>query len=306
MRGSLHYKSVFPVMPDTGMQVTLHKNLTKRLQPKEVLALNQNNIEMARRILHRQRVALRLFSGSRLNLKGSTPHETSARLHQKSHRHSAFPDNLDAYSNMRSEGSTLITEASLYGPPRESLTREGTLPSVYRGMTPIPGSARSIMSDMHKGSTYDPEKAPDSRGYLVRLKKPIVYKKKYTEAEIQNIVQRLTDYDPATHPAESKGNVRERPAVVTQVPRQSMTKIKKCTAEEVQEIVERLYAFDHSKWPPESKARPVIYSGRPRQIQTAPAPVTKSEPVEVIPPPASVGPPSEIDQGEETTIISDH
>lgn len=309
VRGSLHYKSVFPTMPDTGMQVTLHKNLTKRLQPKEVIALNQQNIEMARRILHRQRVALRLFSGSRLNLKGSTPHETSSRLHRQSIRNSndAFNrDNADTYSNMRSEASTLITEASLYGPPRESLTRDGTLPSVYRGMTPIPGSTRSVMSDMNRGSTYDPEKAPDSRGYLVRLKKPIVYKKKYTEAEIQNIVHRLTDYDPATHPAESKGCVRERPAVVTQVPRQSMTRIKKCTAEEVQEIVERLYAFDNTKWPPESKGRPVIYSGRPRQIQTAPAPVTKLEPVEVVPPPLSAVPPSETDTGEETPIMSDH
>lgn len=308
MRSSLHYKSVFPTVPDVGMQVTLHKNLTKRLQPKEIIALNQSNIDMARKILHRQRVALRLYSGSRLNLKGSTPHETSSRLHRQPGRNYTCPDgfhreNSSAYSNMRSEGSTLITEASLYGPQRESITRDGTLPSVYRGMTPIPGSARSMLSD--KGTTYDPEKAPDSRGYLVRLKKPIVYKKKYTEAEIQNIVQRLTDFDPATHPAESKGNVRERPAVVTQVPRQSMTRIKKCTAAEVQEIVERLYTFDNTKWPPESKARPVIYSGRPRHVQTAPAQITRSEPLEVIPPPASAVPPSESDVGEETAIISD-
>ena len=166
-------------------------------------------------------------------------------------------------------------------------------------MTPIPGSARSFMSDVHKGSVYDPEKAPDSRGYLVRLKKPIVYKKKYTEAEIQNIVHRLTDYDPATHPAESKGNMRERPAVVTQVPRQSMTRIKKCTAGEVQEIVERLYAFDSTKWPPESKARGVIHSGRPRMIQTAPAQVMRPEPLENVPAPPSVAAPSEGEQGEE-------
>lgn len=308
MRHSMHYKSVFPTVPDVGMQVTLHKNLTKRLKPREIISLNQNNIEMARKILHRQRVALRLFSGSRLNLKGSTPHETSSRLHRQPIRHSACPDGLyrdnsDAFSNMRSEGSTLITEASLYGPPRESITREGTLPSVYRGMTPIPGSARTRVSDVPRGSTYDPEKAPDSRGYLVRLKKPIVYKKKYTDAEIQNIVQRLTDYDPATHPAESKGCVRERPAVVTQVPRQSMVQVKKCSAKEVQEIVERLYTFDTAKQPPESKSRPVIYPGTPRKIQTAPAQMVKSEPtqVEIPPPSTSAVPPSETDPMEETT-----
>ncbi|KAH3897269.1 uncharacterized protein LOC127864595 [Dreissena polymorpha] len=292
MRHSLHYKTVFPTVPDVGMQATLHRNLSKRLQPREMIEINQQNIEMARRILHRQRVALKLFSGSRLNLKGSTPHETSSRLHRQPMRSSTCPDgfyreNSETFSNMRSEGSTLLTEASLYGPPRESLTRESLLPNLYgRNMSTIPGSARSIFSDQNI-STYDPEKAPDSRGYLVKLKRPIVYKKKYTEAEVQNIVRRLTDYDPETHPAESKGTVRDRPAVVTQVPRQSMSRIKKCTAEEVQQIVERLYSFDNSKWPPESRDRkPQIHPGRPpRQIQTAPAGASRQPGIVVSAPP---------------------
>lgn len=280
MRNSLHYKSVFPTMPDVGMQATLHKNLAKRLQPREaVLTVNQNNIEMARRILHRQRVALRLYSGSRLNLKGSTPHETSARLHRQPLRQSTCPEgfyreNSDAFSIIRSEGSTLLTEASVYGPARESVTRESTLPVLPergRGMSTIPGSARSDLSDSPRYANCDPEKLPDSRGYLVRLKKPIVYKKRYSEKEVQNIVNRLSDYDPLTHPAESKGFVRQGPAVVSQVPRQSMTQVKKCTAQEVQEIVERLYAFDDTRFPAESKSKSVVHSGRPRVIQTAPA-----------------------------------
>ena len=270
MRGSLHYKSVFPTVPDVGMQATLHKNLSKRLQPRDIIAVNQHNIDMARRILHRQRVALRLYSGSRLNLKGSTAHETSARLHRPL-RQFTCPEGFngegsETYSNMRSEGSTLLTEASLYGPP--PVSRDGHLPALKQGkmMSPIPGSSRSP-----DHLAYDPEKAPDSRGYLVKLKRPIVYQKKYTEAEVQNIVNRLADFDPLTHPAESKGQVREQPAIVTQVPRQSMTQIRKCTAAEVQQIVERLYAFDNSRYPAESKSRPVIHSGRPRQIQTAPS-----------------------------------
>lgn len=283
MRNSLHYKSVFPTMPDIGMQATLHKNLARRLQPKEpVLVVNQYNIEMARRILHRQRVALRLFSGSRLNLKGSTPHETSARLHRGPVRQSTYTDgfhreNSDAFSNMRSEGSTLLTEASVYGPPRESVTRESTLPVLHersRGMSAIPLSARTDCSDSPRYAC-DPEKFPDSRGYLVKLKKPIVYKKKYSEKEIQNIVNRLSDYDPETHPAESKGLMRQGPSVVEQVPRQSMTQVKKCSAKEVQEIVERLCKYDNTRFPAESKGRPTVYSGRPRTVQTAPLPERK-------------------------------
>lgn len=279
MRSSLHYKSVFPTLPDTGMQVNLHKNLSKRLQPKEIIIVNQQNIDAARKILHRQRVALRLFSGSRLNLKGSTPHETSARLHRKPPtRDGSMMDfgreASDINSYARSEGSQMLTEASVYGggpglPPLH-LTSQG------RGgtMTPIPASAMSQYPDTARSvterlATFDPEKVPESRGYIVKLQKPIVYKKKYTEAEIQGIVRRLTEYDPSNCPPESKG-VRSNISVVSSVPRQSMSRIKKCSAHEVQDIVERLYKFDSTKWPPESKGRPVIHSGRP-----TPRPVTK-------------------------------
>ena len=286
MRSSLHYKTVLPTMPDVGMQVNLHKNLSKRLQPKEMVLFGQTNVDAARKILHRQRVALKLYSGSRLNLKGSTPHETSSRLHghmlrQQTCADGFLRDGSDNFSNYRSEGSTMLTEASLYG----------TLPLISAGaergrggMSPIPSSAQSVRFGVtDRMTTYDPEKQPDSRGYLVKLKKPIVYKKKYTESEIQNIVKRLTDYDPLTHPAESKGAVRERPSIVTQMPRQSMTNIKKCTAEEVNAIVERLYKFDTSKWPPESRCR--IYSGRPKRSMTAPAEVTMSvKPSTPVPP----------------------
>ena len=276
MRSSLHYKSVFPTLPDTGMQVNLHKNLAKRLHPKEILLINQNNIDNARRILHRQRVALRLFSGSRLNLKGSTHHETSARLHRKPPptRDGSLLDvgreNSDIHSYARSEGSQMLTEASVYG--------GGPLPPLYlnsagRGgtMSPIPSAmsqytARSVTERL---ATFDPEKVPESRGYIVKLQQPIVYKKKYTEEEIQGIVRRLSEYDNSMCPPESKG-VRSNVSIVSAVPRQSMTRIKKCSAQEVQDIVERLYKYDNSKWPAESKTRPVIHSGRP-----TPRPVTK-------------------------------
>lgn len=298
-RSTLHYKTVFPAMPDVGMHVNLHRNLAKKLQPKEVITLNQCNIDIARRILHRQRVALKLFSGSRLNLKGSTAHETSTRLHRQTVRHSTCPDgfnreNADLNSNYRSEGSTLLTEASLYGAyPNATSGRS-------RGMPPIPGSAMSRYSECGAMTAHDPEKFPDSRGYKVTLKKPIVYKKQYTEAEVQNIVNRLSGYDPMTHPAESKGQVREQPSVVSQIPRQSMVQVKKCSSEEVQQIVERLYRFDSTKWPPESKARPQIFSGRPQRTQTAPAQVTCPQ----VAPPAFMTPlPSQTNPEE--SIVAD-
>lgn len=295
MRSSLHYRSVFPTIPDVGMQVNLHKNLAKRLQPKEVLIVNQHNIDAARRILHRQRVALRLFSGSRLNLKGSTPHETSARLHRKPPTHDgsmleAGRENSDIHSYARSEGSQMLTEASVYGggplPPLHlaSAGRGGTMSPIPSAMSQYPDTARSVTERL---ATFDPEKVPESRGYIVKLDKPIVYKKKYTEAEIQGIVRRLTEYDSNVYPPESKG-VRSRVSVVSAVPRQSMSRVKKCSAQEVQDIVERLYKFDNSRWPPESKSRPVVYSGRP-----TPRPVTigtDAGTLSAVPPPE---PPSE-------------
>ena len=277
MRNSLHYKSVFPTLPDTGMQVNLHKNLAKRLHPKEILIINQNNIENARRILHRQRVALRLFSGSRLNLKGSTHQETSARLHRRppptrdGSLLDAGRENSDINSYARSEGSQMLTEASVYGggpglPPLylNSAGRGGTMSPIPSAMSQY--TARSVTERL---ATFDPEKVPESRGYVVKLQQPIVYKKKYTEDEIQGIVRRLAEYDSSMCPPESKG-VRSNVSVVNSVPRQSMSKIKKCSAQEVQDIVERLYKYDNSRWPAESKSRPVIHSGRP-----TPRPVTK-------------------------------
>ena len=305
MRSSLHYKSVFPTLPDAGMQVNLHKNLSKRLQPKEIILVNQNNIDAARKILHRQRVALKLFSGSRLNLKGSTPHQTSARLHrQPMYDGSVFEsgrENSDIHSYARSEGSQMLTEASVYG--------GGPLPPLHlasqgRGatMTPIPASAMSQYPDTARSvterlATFDPEKVPESRGYIVKLQTPIVYKKKYTEAEIQAIVRRLTEYDSSMCPPESKG-VRSNISVVTSVPRESMTKIKKCSAQEVQDIVERLYKFDNSKWPPESKAKPIIHSGRP-----TPRPVTKGTDAGTLSSAAPLPPPPPTET--EDSIIAD-
>ena len=295
-RSSLHYKSVFPTIPDTGMQVNLHKNLAKRLHPKEIIIVNQNNIDNARKILHRQRVALRLFSGSRLNLKGSTPHETSARLHRKPPtRDGSMLDigreNSDIHSYARSEASQMLTEASVYGggplPPLylNSAGRGGTMTPIPSVMSQYPDTARSVTERL---ATFDPEKVPESRGYIVKLQKPIVYKKKYTEEEIQGIVRRLSEYDSSMYPPESKG-VRSNVSLVNAVPRQSMTRIKKCSAQEVQDIVERLYQFDNSRWPAESKSRPVIYSGRP-----TPRPVTQGTDagsLSTVPPPQPPQPP---------------
>ena len=212
---NLHFKPVTPRKRETGMYYNLHKNVKRCLLPKEVQNMETQSVDLARRILHRQR--------------------------QKSLRISH-----DKYRQIVSQGSTRLTVVSgdtgVRTANSEDLTRSLYLPPVGRVKpnTPMtPGSrytADDVRSIVDRLSTYDPSKVPESRGQFIKLPAPIVYKKKYNEDEVQSIVDRLSEYDPLKGPAESKGI----PPIVRRVPRQSMVPPQKCTSDEVEDIVERL------------------------------------------------------------------
>lgn len=212
---NLHFKPVTPKKRETGMYYNLHKNVKKSFLPKEVQNMETQSVDLARRILHRQR--------------------------QKSLRISH-----DKYRQIASQGSSRFTvlsdETGLGSSNYEDLSRSLYLPPVGRPKpnTPMtPGSrytADDVRSIVDRLSTYDPSKVPESRGQFVKLPAPIVYKKKYSEDEVQSIVDRLSDYDPLKGPAESRGI----PTIVRRVPRQSMVPPQKCTSDEVEDIVERL------------------------------------------------------------------
>lgn len=201
---NLHFKPVLPT--DSGMFSIMHKS-AKRYSPKE-LREDIRNVDIARRILHRQRMSVKLFAG---------------------HRRPAKDEILDVSQR-------------LYKDSRECLLRKSLnhLPPV----TQAHYATDDVRDVVDRLSTYDPEKIPESKGQVVKLPTPIVYKKKYTEEEVRDIVKRLAQYDPKKWPAESRGGA---PNVVSQIPRQTMARVKKCSADEVQEIVDRLYTFDDPK-----------------------------------------------------------
>ncbi|KAJ8321815.1 hypothetical protein KUTeg_000286 [Tegillarca granosa] len=66
---NMHYKSVLPTHTDTGMQVNLHKNVTKRLLPREIRE-DVQSLESAKKILYRQRMTLLLYPNGFILLDG--------------------------------------------------------------------------------------------------------------------------------------------------------------------------------------------------------------------------------------------
>lgn len=221
----MHFRSVFPDKQDTGMQMTLHKNVTKKLLPRE---LNSDeilkNIEMARKILHRQRLGTHIFVGGKV-----APRQV-----------------LKEWKVTRS--LTGRPETS----PEVAARRNSFLPPVlkYPSTPNTRYTADDVTKVVERLSSFDPEKIPESKGYPMKLPNTIVYKKKYTDEEIQKIVRRLTEEDTTRHRPGVRGDA---PMVVSAKQRQTMSKIKKCSSEQVQDVVERLYKHDGTKWPPESR-----------------------------------------------------
>ncbi|XP_069105902.1 uncharacterized protein [Argopecten irradians] len=223
-RMNMHFRSVFPDKLDTGMQMTLHKNVTKKLLPRELnLDETMRNVEMARRILHRQRLGTNIFVGGR-----AAPRQT-----------------------LKEWKTTLQKRPETS--PEMGEKQKIFLPKVYNNYPSTPNTrytADDVTKLVERLSSFPPEKIPESKGYPMKLPKTIVYKKKYSDDEIQRIVRRLTVDDITRQRPETRGAV---PMVVSVKPRQTMSRIKKCSSEEVQEIVERLYKYDNARHPPESR-----------------------------------------------------
>jgi len=203
-RMNLHFKPVLP--NDSGMYNIMHRSVAKRYSPKEMRE-DIRNVDIARRILHRQRMSVKVFAGNRRPAKDEI---------------------LDVSQRLYKDTRDCLLRKSLNLPP----------------VTQTHYATDDVRDVVDRLSTYDPEKIPESKGQVVKLPSPIVYKKKYTEEEVRGIVKRLAEYDPKKWPAESRGVA---PNVVSQLPRQTMARVKKCSADEVQEIVDRLYTFDDSK-----------------------------------------------------------
>ncbi|KAK3598931.1 hypothetical protein CHS0354_036246 [Potamilus streckersoni] len=267
-RVSQHYKTALPIFSDTREYLNVHRNITRQLPPREAVYAIPKNVALARNILHRQRMEIRSYSGSQLSHKDQENLNLSKHLHHPSHfqpfyRQGTFADkvkqlsetyvyqNTDSQSQYRDYQSN--TEPSLRGIGAGRHSKD-QLPPIKVAIPPCTAASRYTPDDVNRivdrFSMYDPEKFPDSNGYSIKLLTSIVYKKKYSDEEIQAIFKRLTINDLMKGSVESYGTA---PACVASVPRQTLAKIKKCSAEEVQKIVERLCRFDISQCPPESK-----------------------------------------------------
>ncbi|KAL3888488.1 hypothetical protein ACJMK2_000855 [Sinanodonta woodiana] len=257
-----HYKTAFPIFSDSREYLNIHRSTTRRLLPREAVSATPKNVALARNILHRQRVENRLYYGSRLSHKDQ---EMSKTRHQPSplqlfYRQWTCADEIKQLSeNQSTDDPSLKQEYQFNTEPSLRIIRadrhlKDMLPPIKIAVPPYSAASRYTPDDVNRIfnrlSTYDPEKIPDSNGYSIKLPTPIVYKKKYTDEDIEAIMKRLTINDHMKGSVDSHGTA---PACVASVPRQTLAKIKRCSAEEVQNIVERLCMFDISQCPPESK-----------------------------------------------------
>ena len=224
-RMNMHYKAVYPQKAGGGMQVNLHKNMTKSLLPKELHLEETRNIECARRILYRQKIGAQVFVGGAGRSK-TFLEEWKANNYSLKQRPETTPEGVEKKATF--------------------------LPSVFSKMAyPSTPNSRYSADDVarlvYRLSKKDPEKIPESKGYPVKFPATIVYKKKYKEEEIDQIVRRLSTVS-YTRPSDTRGS---KPLVVRTFPRQTMSKVNKSSSEEVQDVVERLAKYDNEM--PESR-----------------------------------------------------
>lgn len=209
-----HYRSVFPTS-DTGMQATLHRNVPRRMHSRRTVENPAINILAGKKIIERQRLPTRLP-------KCYLP----------------YLSQLDTDADEVSGGLTnrdLPTLRSLPVLPE----RRFTSADVNRITTRL--------------STYDVSRVPESRGFPMKeTEMPRSSGRGYTDTEIHQVVQRLSDYNPKKHPAESKGVPADSDLAPSRG--KSTSNGKQFSDGEVQAIVTRLHTFDPAKWPPESKA----------------------------------------------------
>ncbi|XP_005107095.1 uncharacterized protein LOC101846523 [Aplysia californica] len=189
-----HLKWVLP--PSTrGMQATLHKDVPRILQPN-VCHDADEYLAAARRILHRQRMTARMLP--RFNRAKSANYATLLK-----EIHEAEDSQMD-----------------LVHLPKFTRSVEAYQVPVFPGRRYSPNDVMRIVDRL---STYDPEKSlqrsspltgpAESKGVApVTLTEPnrtsLCKVKKCTSQEVQDIVDRLSSFDPTKWPPGSRSEAR--------------------------------------------------------------------------------------------------
>ncbi|XP_048737537.2 uncharacterized protein LOC125652385 isoform X1 [Ostrea edulis] len=176
----LHYKTVAPCKSEVGMYNTIYKNVSRKFLPKDVYDNSQR--KLAKKVLKNQK----------------RMHETQRpKPDLRLRRYVQNPSNDPTYA---ARSDNVFHERPFFPPIRKNLPITSYLPY----------SPKEVSTIVKRLSTYDKYRVPESRGYPIPTPEPSWTKemKKYNEDDIQEVVNRLSHYDPEFHPPESRGSVR--------------------------------------------------------------------------------------------------
>ncbi|XP_062605279.1 uncharacterized protein LOC134267078 [Saccostrea cucullata] len=176
----MHYKTVTPCKSEVGMYNTIYENVSRKFLPKDVYDNSQRKI--AKRVLKKQKRI----------------HETQRpKPDLRIRRHVRNPSNDPTYA---AKSDNVFHERPFFPPIKKNLPMTSYLPYT-------PQEVNSIVKRL---STYEKYRVPESRGYPMPSPEPSWTKeaKKYNENDVQEVVNRLSHYNPEFHPPESRGSVR--------------------------------------------------------------------------------------------------
>ena len=105
-----------------------------------------------------------------------------------------------------------------------------------------------------KSGSRVPHRCPDMRRFAAKYGIPVINRKRYTDSDVREIVDRLSRYDPRTGPA---GSRRFSDTGQGKIPREHVIGSQRLSLIEIGEIVERLARFDPFHGPPDSKG-PIV------------------------------------------------
>lgn len=224
-----HFQAVLPTSK-SSMHLNLHKNVPDRIRPRSVLDTSRG-ILAGLKLLDKQKPKMKRFVGIKFDTSGKEQEGLSERLSQFN------PFRFPAESK-----GTL--------PPIEKLEPGNCLRTyseeeVKRLVCQV--TDRQNLSDEEMQAIVErlAGKPSSKKGKKGELKKP----KRFAEAEVKSLVDRLARYDPENWPAESRGKpARERDLT------DLLKGNKPATSADIKNIVERLSAYDAKRWPPGSKA----------------------------------------------------
>lgn len=175
-----HYKKVAPCKSEVGMYNTIYENISKKFLPKDVYDNSQRKV--AKKVLEKQKLI----------------HETQRpKPDLRIRRYVRNPSNDPTYA---AKSDNVFHERPFFPPIKKNLPITSYLPY----------SSKEVNTIVKRLSTYNRYRVPESRGYPVPSPEPSWTReeKKYSENDIQDVVNRLSQYDPEFHPPESRGSVR--------------------------------------------------------------------------------------------------